>query len=153
MSKQSDSIQRRLWDKVNKKGDEECWEFEGAINSSGYGSISLHGSVRHAHRIAYCLSEDCLDEIDDIEVVRHTCDNPPCCNPNHLLSGDKKDNSIDAVKRKRIPTMKLSIAEVREIRKRYETEDITQKELSEDYPVTHSNICYVVNEETFKFVK
>lgn len=28
-------------------------------------------------------------------VVRHTCDVPLCCNPNHLLSGTVKENNDD----------------------------------------------------------
>jgi hypothetical protein len=34
-------------------------------------------------------------------VVRHTCDNPPCINPEHLLIGTKADNAADMVERRR----------------------------------------------------
>lgn len=153
MSKSVNDISRRLWSKVDKQGEDECWEFTGAINSSGYGSLLLIDSVRNAHRIAYCLYNDCLDSIDDIKVVRHTCDNPSCCNPHHLLSGDRELNTQDMLRRERGAVQKLSISDVREIRDRFENEDITQKELARDYDCGKSNICYVVNNESFKFVK
>ena len=37
------------------------------------------------------------------EVVRHACDNPPCCNPLHLLGGTHADNVADKVRRGRVP--------------------------------------------------
>jgi len=56
-------------------------------------------------------------------MVRHTCDNPPCCNPAHLLTGTAKDNARDAVERGRYatglrhPRGKLSDDDVHEIRR------------------------------------
>lgn len=35
------------------------------------------------------------------EVVRHACDNPPCCNPLHLLGGTHADNVADKIRRGR----------------------------------------------------
>lgn len=34
-------------------------------------------------------------------VVRHSCDNPPCCNPDHLLIGTQQDNVNDMIERGR----------------------------------------------------
>lgn len=35
------------------------------------------------------------------EVVRHTCDNPRCVNPEHLIGGTQKDNVQDTINRGR----------------------------------------------------
>lgn len=153
MSQSVNDVRSRLWSKVDKQGEDECWEFTGAINNSGYGSLLFIDSVRHAHRIAYCVSNDCLNDIDDIKVVRHSCDNRSCCNPAHLLPGDRKLNAEDMAERERVAGQKLSISDVREIRERYAAEDVTQKELSQDYECSAANICYIVNEESFEFVK
>jgi hypothetical protein len=34
-------------------------------------------------------------------VVRHTCDNPACINPAHLVKGSQKENVSDMLQRQR----------------------------------------------------
>jgi hypothetical protein len=45
-----------------------------------------------AHRLAYTFT---FGEIPDGLGVLHTCDNPPCCNPNHLWLGTQLENIAD----------------------------------------------------------
>lgn len=80
-------------------------------------------------------------------VVCHYCDNPPCINPRHLFLGDRLENSHDAVKKRRVANgerkasqVKLSDAQVREVRLRYRAGGITQRALAEEYGVSQQLI-------------
>ncbi|QGF19671.1 HNH homing endonuclease [Pectobacterium phage MA2] len=60
------------------------------------------------HRLVYaCKMGTNLDGIEGV-VVRHTCDNPRCVNPEHLIGGTKADNNKDRADRgrsaKHVPT-------------------------------------------------
>ena len=71
-------------------------------NKQGYGlfqgSIDYEGFSFLAHRVAWALDhgEEPLELI-----VRHTCDNPPCCNPDHLILGTQADSYQDMIERGR----------------------------------------------------
>ena len=89
----------RDFDSLYVKQDSGCWEWVGAINPSGYGT---HGRSPHreclAHRIAYIKAKG---PIPEGLLVRHTCDNRKCVNPDHLLVGTKTDNANDRTERRR----------------------------------------------------
>lgn len=84
----------RFWDRVAKRAPDECWPYTGSTRANGYGRLRLHGKYELAHRLAYRFS---VGEIKDDLNVCHTCDNPPCCNPNHLFLGTDVDNARDKV--------------------------------------------------------
>jgi len=73
-----------------------CILWEGTVTNSGYGRKWFQGKARYAHRVAYYLTHN-----EWPEVVRHTCDNKVCVNPEHLLGGTQKDNVADMYARKR----------------------------------------------------
>jgi hypothetical protein len=50
------------------------------------------------HRVAY---EAAFGSIPDGMNVLHTCDNPPCCEPEHLWLGTDADNAADRKKKGR----------------------------------------------------
>lgn len=56
-----------------------------------------------AHRVAYiiCVEEIPKDGAPHENVVRHSCDNPPCCNPKHLILGTQGQNVADMIARGR----------------------------------------------------
>lgn len=92
-----------FWDKVDIDPDEDaCWPWKGAKHTAGYGIITetIDGvQLRHyAHKVSY---EWAHGELPEGQIVRHRCDNPPCVNPAHLLSGTHQDNMDDMVERER----------------------------------------------------
>lgn len=75
----------------------ECLIWTGALNTDGYPRAGIKGNSNiKLHR--YVCSH-----YHDIEgkVVRHTCDNPMCLNPEHLIPGEVIDNIRDMDERGR----------------------------------------------------
>jgi hypothetical protein len=80
-----------------------CWIFTGGRDKNGYGQVQAarcaqeHGVTR-AHQLAYVAWRG---EIPEGVLVCHTCDTPPCFNPDHLFLGTNTDNMRDMVKKGR----------------------------------------------------
>ena len=76
-----------------------CWLWTGLKYSTGYGRFKYKGKEYLAHRFAYSLFWEAL--LTSRQVVMHTCDNPSCCNPMHLVEGTQLDNMQDKMLKKR----------------------------------------------------
>lgn len=87
-------------------GTDACHPWTKARNSDGYGHFSVNGKLYGVHRwlLGYLRGRP----LDPEEEACHRCDNPPCCNPQHLYVGDHKRNVRDAVDRGRIWQVKRS---------------------------------------------
>lgn len=116
-----DRLKGRLWDKVAVKAGDECWNWTGKINASGYGIIVDRKREWLAHRIALAMVGR---RPPPDRMVCHHCDNRACCNPAHLYLGDAKLNARDRDQRDRgnwrsgeqHGRAKLSWPDVKEIR-------------------------------------
>lgn len=97
----------RFWSKVQKGTPDECWPWLESVNDDGYGRIKITapGNTPRAqfeasvHRVAWELTHG--RPVAEGMVVRHSCDNPPCCNPAHLIEGTQADNVDDRERRGR----------------------------------------------------
>ena len=133
-----------LWDRVAVGDPQHCWPWLGARTAKGYGRITIGGKEWRAHRLAYTLTKG---EVPPDKVVRHTCDNPPCCNPAHLELGTVLDNNHDAIKRgrkvvfrgMRNANAKLSDDDVRRIR----ADSRRQTVIARDYRIAPSTVSEI----------
>lgn len=83
----------RFWSKVDEHGPDECWPWKAGVNGSGYGQFydSSTRRIVTAHRFAW---EDAYGEVPEGYNILHACNNPICCNPNHLFLGTQRDNML-----------------------------------------------------------
>ncbi len=151
-------VVERVWSKIVR--NEGCWIWQGTYSSYGYGTLNVRFASRkslhrYAHRLVY---EIMYGSIPPGMFVCHTCDNPPCCNPDHLFLGTCRDNVDDMVNKGRqrrgsqAANSVLSEEQVEAVRKRYSEGGITQIKLAEQYGVTQRHISGVINGRFWKHV-
>ena len=97
----------RFWGKVKILAPDECWDWQAFKDKppNHYGRLSFQGKLYTAHRFAYMITHG---EIPEGLVVMHSCDNPPCVNPEHLSLGTRQDNIDDCVNKERRANLKGS---------------------------------------------
>lgn len=79
--------------------DDGCWNIiSHSRDSDGYGRFQRtykNKRYQFIHRFVYVFFKE---EILDVEVVRHICNNPSCINPKHLEKGTPYDNMQDRLR-------------------------------------------------------
>lgn len=94
-----------FWGRIKKHPNGGCWIYFGPKTRYGYGYFAS----KKGHRYAWELTNG---SIPYGMWVLHKCDNPPCCNPDHLYLGNAKDNAQDRSRRGRSATGDRSGARV-----------------------------------------
>lgn len=87
-----------FWRKVDIRGKDDCWLWLASKDKDGYGRYRHGRKIFQSNIFAYHVTKG---DIPKGYVILHSCDNPPCCNPNHLSSGTHLDNMLDMVAKKR----------------------------------------------------
>lgn len=160
----------RFWSKVDKSGGPDaCWPWLRRLTPKGYGQFQLdvRKSVR-AHRLAWELDRRVAPPPH--LAVCHDCDNPKCCNPNHLWLGTQLQNIEDRDAKGRTARgdrvgdsdrrargtanakSKLTEGCVRQIRAR-SSDGATHAELAREYGVSENSIRKVVNRRSWSHVE
>lgn len=146
-----------FWAKVDRRSEEECWNWTGYQNSgkrSGecrYGRIDIFGKKGvYAHRVAYFLAHPgkLTLEREDGRLIRHSCDNPLCCNPRHLLVGTHAQNVEDMLSRGR----QTRYTSTDSPRAKLNAEDVFWIRMQKKYGSTRKALAllYSVSEQTIK---
>ena len=94
----------RFWERTNKAGPNECWEWKGHIkHGKGYGYIRIRPSNKEApihysaHRLSWYIQYGA--QPPKPLVVCHSCDNKKCVNIKHLWTGLIRHNTEDAFRK------------------------------------------------------
>ena len=156
----------RFWEGVLILNPDECWPWQRARDRNGYG-ICWAGRNLRASRLSYYLTHNA----DPGECAMHTCDNPPCVNPAHLVGGTHAENNRDMRRKGRArsseeqslivrtycrrgsahPDAKLTEADIPTIRL-LASQGHTQRAIAELYGVDHMGICKIINGKAWTHV-
>ena len=97
----------RFWSKVDRSNADGCWEWTAAKSPFGHGNFHCQNQMHRAHRISWVVTHG---EIPNNSFVLHKCDNPKCCNPQHLFLGTQSDNVADMISKGRnVKSSQLSL--------------------------------------------
>lgn len=139
----------RFWNRVDRRGPDECWPWKAGVDWDGYGLFCFGyrtgQKTRGAHRVAYLLVNGIIPE--GLHVL-HRCDNPPCCNPNHLYAGTRLQNAADMVARERTCSS-LTWDQVRRIREQLQSGAL-QYALAVEYGVSNMAISRIARHVSWK---
>lgn len=123
-----------------------CIEWTGfRLKKMGYGRIRRGGDFIYAHRLAYELKHG---PIPKGLCVCHRCDNPPCCNDEHLYLDTHAGNMADMVlkgrslKGSKSPNAKLTEKDVTEIRRRLAAGEL-QREIAVDLQIARPYVSMI----------
>jgi hypothetical protein len=89
---------RRFWEKVDRRGPTDCWEWKASRDSQGYGQfrVGCQATAKRflwkAHRFSALLAGWNVVGRPEL-VVMHSSDHPPCVNPAHLSLGTRAENA------------------------------------------------------------
>jgi hypothetical protein len=96
-------VLERYWAKVDKRGENTCWNWKGARTTGGYGQLG-GGTKRSKWKAAathIALAIDNRPRPSLLHVAMHSCDNPRCVNPRHLSWGTHTENMQDMWQKER----------------------------------------------------
>jgi hypothetical protein len=120
--------------------ENNCWIWIGATNPEHYGAFKFNDKTVRSHKFSYAFFKGPIP--DGIHVC-HKCDDPSCCNPDHLFLGTASDNQQDCnLKDRGGKRSKLTVANVIQIKKLLNME-VDQSKIAYMYNVSVSAISRI----------
>lgn len=149
-------LESRFWNNVDKRGENECWEYKGTPSQT-YPVIRRHGKQIRASRFSYELH---YGSIPKGLLVCHRCDNPRCVNPAHLFLGTAKDNANDMINKGRwngakgeqVKGSRFKEADIQFIRQCDLDKSMSVEQLAKKYGVYKYYIRKIQRKEYWKWV-
>ena len=156
------TVEERFWEKVDKCGPDDCWEWIGAKTSAGYGSFGINQKTFQAQRVAWELVNGAIPGGEGYHgiCICHHCDNRSCVNPAHLFLGTVTDNMQDMYAKGRNNNArgeaqggaKLTEQDVREIRL-FLKAGYAQKDIAFGYGVSGGAIYSISINKSWSWLK
>ena len=156
---------KRFFTKVGKPDGNGCQLWLGWKSSKQcYGRLRLSLQSKYsrrrlsiaAHRLAWMLENE--KDLRSTDLICHTCDNPLCVNPDHLVIGTNTSNMCDMVEKGRSlrgsksPTSVLTEKDVVDIKVQYDSREATRTDLARRFGVTRQTIDKIINGSTWKHI-
>jgi len=147
--KRRGTVQERVARRLPATFTDECFEWPGGRNEVSYGIIRTGGRDDPDVRVTKVVFEMFHGPIPEgHRLVMHTCDNPPCVNPNHLVSGTDGDNMRDKTLKGRA-ARKLTPDDVRAIR----ADPRPSRAVGKDYGISKTQVLFIRRREQWGWVE
>lgn len=151
----SPQFRERFWSGVQPSTDDKCWPWMRCCQSKGYGQIYIGDTAHRAHRVAFYLANGKWPK-----VACHTCDNPICCNPKHIIDGTYQFNMLDKVRKGRsnsargekCGSSRFTESQVLDIRAEHAAGGISQCSLAKKYRCDQSLIHCIIKRKTWTHI-
>lgn len=121
----------------------KCWPWTGSVNGQGRPYFQVDGVKYLAYRLVWELVKG--EELGE-RIIRHTCDNGICCNPDHHIAGTQEENIADMQERERNG---LPAVVVRPIR-RLADAGTPHEAIAEMYGIARSTVTGIANRTYYK---
>ena len=118
-----------------------CWDWQRGKDQDGYGMLRIDGKTIRAHIYFYTKK---YGKIPDKLILDHfKCQNPSCCNPDHVEPVTVAENN------RRGMLTKLDVEDITFIRETYADEVLSAKEISVRYKIGLSQVYRIINNQAW----